>query len=110
MEPLVLAGIIGISFFTTARYYSFRWRYGKNKGFPSIFGLPKSRDDALIFAGQVAGILEILTFVLYEFFEVDRYLQHYWVRIFVLDILCFTPLVIGVLLAALMVKILNLKN
>jgi hypothetical protein len=105
MKNLMVAGVIGLLFFTAVRYYLLI-KYRKGRIFFSIFEfIPKYRDEALLFAGQLASIMEILVGIFYDKFNIDVYLKNQLIHGLISQILCYFPLAIGYLLAALIVKI-----
>ena len=75
MKHLIVIGIFAWIFCTGLRYYSWSKYHEGSQASSLLTFLPKSRDDALLFAIQFASLLEILIGVLYGLFRLDLYIS-----------------------------------
>lgn len=71
--------------------------------------LPCARDDAFVFAFQLAGLFEVMVALLYEELQFDAYLKLPFIGAVILQALYFGPIVIGFTFSAIIVKIKDIR-
>jgi heme/copper-type cytochrome/quinol oxidase subunit 2 len=104
MKQLIVIGVIGLIFCSMIRYISRKRDEKRDRNYNFIGILPDSRSEALLFAGQFASILEIFIGISYEKLNIDRYPSNQFVFGFLSQILCFSPIIVAILIAVLIVK------
>jgi hypothetical protein len=74
--------------------------------FRTIFSfLPHSRDDALLFAGQFTAVLEIVSGVIFEIWNLKDILHDRLIYAVVFQLYCFIPLIIAIAISAIIIVI-----